>query len=163
MSNKHTDWDAFADFLEEEINLKVRLKTTTKIDKATFYITNKIQEAAWRATPTLSYKKNAVTLLEIRAKLKEKRKLRRRWQYSRLTEDKTGLNRSARELKALIKSVNHKNLYQKLSKLSARKQDNYSLWKMTKNMKRPQEHVPPLRRADGTWAQKPSIAYIAIA
>lgn len=108
--------------------MKVRLKTEEDIDEATLYITNLIQTAAWRATPSLDNvePKNNVPL-EIRRKLEEKRKIRRQYQLSRSREDKTDFNRASRELKELILENQNATFQQKLSTLSARKRDNYSL------------------------------------
>lgn len=44
---------------------------------------------------------------------------------------------------------------QKLQTLSASKNDNYSLWKMTKKLKRPQQTVPPLRSQNAGWVKGP--------
>ncbi|CAG9124649.1 unnamed protein product [Plutella xylostella] len=154
--NHKTDWDAFAEYLNEGVDLKVRLKTEEDIDEATFYITNKIQEAAWRSTPEIKFSAKPVNIpFEIRRKIGEKRKLRRQWQLSRSSQDKTNLNRAARELKEIIEENQNATFKDKLSQLSATKKDNYSLWKITKNLKRPQQPIPPIRTPQGTWAKTP--------
>jgi hypothetical protein len=43
---------------------------------------------------------------------------------------------------------------QKISSLSTLKKDNYSLWKITKSFRRPQQSVPPLKTPSGTWARR---------
>jgi len=40
-----------------------------------------------------------------------------------------------------------------LSGLSETDDTDYSLWKATRRIKRPREHVPPIRKVDGTWAR----------
>lgn len=153
--NHKTDWDAFAEFLEEKIDLKVALKTENDIDEATFYITNLIQVAAWRATPSLGtiIPKNNIPL-EIRNKLQEKRKARRQLHASRSNADRTEYNRISRELIELITENHNNSFQQKLSTLSTHKKDNYSLWKITKNFKRPHNHVPPIRKSNNDpWAR----------
>jgi len=40
-----------------------------------------------------------------------------------------------------------------LSNLTATKDTDYSLWKATKQMKKPRAHVPPIRKEDGSWAR----------
>lgn len=40
-----------------------------------------------------------------------------------------------------------------LSYLTAHKDTNYSLWRATKNLKRPKDHIPPLRKQDRGWAR----------
>jgi len=40
-----------------------------------------------------------------------------------------------------------------MHELSAEKETNYSLWNITKKLKRPIVNTPPLRKLDGTWAR----------
>lgn len=75
---------------------------------------------------------------------------------SKSEEDRRDYNKAARELKELILDNQNTMFQEKLSTLSARKQDNYSLWKITKNFKRPKNFVPPLRQPNGSWARKAS-------
>lgn len=152
--NHKTNWASFAEYLETNIDLKVKLKTEIDIDEATFYITNLIQEAAWRSTPHLtSTNKPTNITLHIRGKLAEKRRLRRVWQLSRHPEDRRLFNKSARELKEMINENENHTFQQNLLRLSAKRLDNYTLWKITKRFKRPQQPVPPLRSQLGTWAR----------
>ncbi|VVC41487.1 Hypothetical protein CINCED_3A004098 [Cinara cedri] len=37
--------------------------------------------------------------------------------------------------------------------LSAIEDPDYSLWKATRQLKRPRVHIPPIRKKDGTWAR----------
>ncbi|CAH2231396.1 jg27706 [Pararge aegeria aegeria] len=93
--------------------------------------------------------------LKIRKLLEKKRKLRRRWHTSRYTEDKTAFNKVAKELKTTV-TDNCNNAYQhKLSTLSASGRDGYTLWKITKDFKRPKRPIPPLRLPSGDWARTP--------
>lgn len=157
LSNRRTDWNAFSEYLDETANLKIKLKTAEDIDSATFYATNLIQEAAWRATPTETkspYKNNVP--LEIRLKLQEKRKQRRRLHQTHSDQDRREYNKLARELKQLINDNQNHTFNQQLSSLSAQKKDNYSLWKITKNFKRPTKFVPPIKTSKGTWARSAS-------
>lgn len=152
--NNRTDWTAFAEYLEAKIDLKIRLKSKEDIDNAAIYITNKIQEAAWRSTPYLNAKETIPNIpLEIRLKVGEKRKVRRQWQLSRHPSDKRKLNNISKTLKNLIRSNKNETLKEKLASLSATKKDNYSLWKVTKELKRPKQHIPPLRTPTGGWAK----------
>ncbi|KOB68204.1 Uncharacterized protein OBRU01_12046 [Operophtera brumata] len=156
--NHKTDWGAFAEYLEEKVELRISLKTEEDIDEATFYITNLIQVAAWRATPSLSCSSQRNNIpLEIRNKLAEKRKQRRKLHSSRSGSDRTEYNRISRELKELITENQNITFQQKLSTLSAHKKDHYSLWKITKNFKRPHIHVPPIRKSlNDPWARSGS-------
>ncbi|GBP42597.1 RNA-directed DNA polymerase from mobile element jockey [Eumeta japonica] len=53
----------------------------------------------------------------------------------------------------MIKEHENSCLQSHLSHLTADKDTNYSLWRATKNFKRPKNHVPPLRRQEGAWAR----------
>jgi hypothetical protein len=153
--NHKTDWTSFAEYLEKNTYLGIKLKTETDIDEATFYITNLIQEAGWRSTPYMTTTSKTTNIsLQIRGKLAEKRRLRRVWQLSRHPEDRRLFNKSARELKAMINENENHTFQQKLTTLSASKSDNYTLWKITKTFSnRPQQQVPPLKSNLGTWAK----------
>lgn len=151
--NERTDWDAFADYLENRIDLKINLKTKEDLDDATFYITNLIQEA-WRSSLDLEEKDQAPYItVEIREKICEKRRLRKKWHQNRNMFDKKAYNRSAKELTLMIDLHVNNNKDNKLKRLSSTKKDNYSLWKVTKNFKRPIQHIPPLKTKANTWAQ----------
>lgn len=153
--NHKTNWTSFTDILHTELNLKIKLKTPDDIDDATFYITNKIQEAAWLATPYLKILNTTHSApLQIRNKIQEKRSLRRKWHLSRHPDDKAALNRSARELTDMIKENENDTLQHKLSSLTATKSTDYSLWKITKKFNRPQKHIPPIRTQTGSWAKR---------
>lgn len=153
--NHKTDWNAFSEYLEEVLNLKISLKTEDDIEEATFYITNTIQEAAWRSTPCIQSSNTPNNVpLEIRVKLAEKRRLRRRWQLSRLHLDKVNYNRASRELTDLIRENENNTFEHKISSLSPLSKDNYSLWKITKNFKRPQQSIPPIRMGQEPWARR---------
>jgi hypothetical protein len=51
LHNARTEWDNFSLIMEEEINLKIPLKTEEELDNAVEYFTNTIQSAAWQCTP----------------------------------------------------------------------------------------------------------------
>lgn len=71
--------------------------------------------------------------LGIKYKLQEKRMLRRRWQSSRLSEDKTAYNRSAKPPRTMITNSKNNSFEQNLAWLSAKSKNHYSLWKIKKN------------------------------
>ena len=49
--NKHTDWEAFRETLEERIDTQIPLKYNSDIEKAIAALTTEIQRAARLATP----------------------------------------------------------------------------------------------------------------
>lgn len=133
LHNKNTDWPVFQDRIEYLINLNVPLKNETDIDDATEYLNQLIQDAAWESTPnsgacctTVNYPN------QIKRKITEKRRLRRRWQLSRNPVDKREFNKAARELKKLILEHNNRNFEDYLVNLTNTKSTDYSLWKATK-------------------------------
>ncbi|CAK1540384.1 unnamed protein product [Leptosia nina] len=76
--NHRTDWDSLREYVDEAINLKVKLKTAEDIDQALKHFTNLVQEACWRMTPVLdSSRYNTNLPLYIKDKIIEKRRLRR--------------------------------------------------------------------------------------
>lgn len=151
--NHHTDWESFREFLEENIQLNIRLKTTEDIDIALKNFTNTVQEACWRNTPDIRHKGNSTNLtLLIKLKILEKRRLRRNWHQTRLSSDKALLNKAIVELKTLIQKTTDDTLQLKLESLTATKESNYSLWKFTKAYDRPHEQKPPIKD-DDKWAK----------
>jgi hypothetical protein len=56
----------------------------------------------------------------------------------------------------MIRENENNTLQDKLKTLSPYKTEDYTLWKMTKSVKRPKVHVPPLRQANGNWTRKPN-------
>ncbi|KAJ2938643.1 hypothetical protein O0L34_g11971 [Tuta absoluta] len=153
--NRRTDWESFRNYIEENIVLKIALKTPEDIEEATKYITSLIQVACWISTPTINSKKGHTDKpLEIKKALLEKRRLRRVWHSSRLTADRVAFNQSAAELKEMLQTWHNDTLETKLESLTATASTNYSLWKFTNNFNRPQEAKPPLRTNAG-WARTP--------
>ncbi|KAJ8730540.1 hypothetical protein PYW08_001953 [Mythimna loreyi] len=153
--NKKTDWESFRDYIDKNANLSISLKTEEDVETAAVYVTNLIQKATWLSTPYLEYtEKLQDTTVEIKKMIALKRRLRRQWHASRNRRDKTALNHAQKELKQMIKENENNTLQDKLKTLSAHKADNYSLWKMTKSMKRPKEHNLPLRQPNGNWSRK---------
>lgn len=152
--NNRTDWEGFKDYIENNIELKVSLKTPDEIDEATQYITNLIQKACWTNTPIP--RKNSQVVgnvpLEVKHKILEKRKLRRIWHQTRNKSDKTALNRAIRELKNLIDNVNNATLQNNLENLTTTKSTDHSLWKFTKALVRPQQYKCPIKTVSG-WTR----------
>ena len=98
--NKNTDWLAFREKIDKEINLKIPLKHEQEIEDGTEYITKLKQNSAWATTsePNDKYIVNNYTI-EITNKSTSKRKPRKKWKLSRNPIDKTIFNRTTRELK----------------------------------------------------------------
>jgi hypothetical protein len=103
LHNNKTNWETFRNEIEEILLLNIALKTAKGIEESIAEFTKVIQKAAWSAT---SDDKSQTKYLdypwEVKDQIKEKRKLRRRWQKSRHPEDKRRYNEAARKLKEQI-------------------------------------------------------------
>ena len=77
--NKHADWTSFKIYLENKINLSVRLISELQLDEEVELFVNNIQLAAWENTPKIKRKTAGNNYpREIRELIMEKRKLRRK-------------------------------------------------------------------------------------
>ncbi|CAL1672120.1 unnamed protein product [Lasius platythorax] len=153
LTNRKTNWLGFRAELEKKITLKVPLKTPEQLEEVNKFNTD-IQQAAWNNTPMIQRRNMGYNYpKEIRDMVNMKRRARKKWQHTRSPEDKTVLNRTGNELKRLIKEMKHATLNKFLSELTADKNTDYSLWKMTKGIKRPKMQIPPVRKEDGEWAK----------
>lgn len=151
--NKKTDWNAFQDHIEDKINLRIPLKTEEDVDRALDDFIKLVQEAAWKSTPSLPRESKCNLSVELRNKVEEKRRLRRRWQQSRHPSDKSLFYKAKKQLKKYIHDLQNETLQDRLEKSDANRNDEHSLWKLTKFLSQPQKHVPPLKRPDATWAR----------
>jgi hypothetical protein len=88
LHNSQTNWEAYRTQIEEKLRLNIRLETTKDIEEAIAEFTNIIHKAAWGATPDdKPQTKYPEYPWEVKDQIKEKRKLRRRWQMRRHPED----------------------------------------------------------------------------
>jgi predicted glycoside hydrolase/deacetylase ChbG (UPF0249 family) len=85
--------------------------------------------------------------------IKQKRKLKRRWQMSLHPEDKHRYNEVARKLKDQIERMKEETFQTHLQSLTATVDTDYSIWKATKRLKQPIQRIPQIRSADQTWAR----------
>jgi hypothetical protein len=122
--NKKTDWVKFQEDISNNIQLKVPLRTIEQLN----------QEA-----------ENIMEQL-----VTEKRKLRKRWQQTRAPEDKNRLNSRTQRLKREILKWKTVSMNKYLSELTDDKVTDYSLWKVTKRVKRLRLHNPPIRTPERT-------------
>lgn len=154
LSTKSTNWDEFRILLEEMISLNIPLKTENDIDEAVETINLAIQKAAWTATPFQTAKEQQVQCpVAIKNKITEKRKLRKKWQTTRLLTDKNKFNQAAKSLKKLLIDRKNFSVQVYLENLTPTMSTEYSLWRATKKLKQPQQANPPIRLPDSTWAK----------
>jgi len=154
LTNKHTDWNNFKELIEENLNMNISIKTADELDEAIEYFNKTIQQAAWKSTPPLEKQDIAPKIpMEVKQKIAEKRKLRRLWKNTRTPDTKTQLNRAIKELKALLHEFNNNSIQMYLAELTPTDATEYSLWRATKRIKRPQVHIPPIKKEDNEWAR----------
>lgn len=153
LSNRYTNWECFKTILSEKINCHLPLKNERDLNTAAEHLTCTIQNAAWQSTPELQENMHCSQIpIEIKQLIENKRKIRKRWQNTRLEIDKTKLNRATRHLKKKLEETKNSLIQKHLENLSPTKNSDYSLWKATRYIKRPQMRIPPLRTLNG-WAR----------
>jgi hypothetical protein len=152
LTTRNTDWTSLQRHLESTVNLNLRMKSPEDIDDAVQHFTRVVQDAAWKSTPQSRQTETTTTdtPLYIRQLIAEKRRARRTWQRSRNAADQHIYNRLSRKLKKVLRDAQNNTFEHYITNLSAN--DN-TLWKATRKLKRPQVHVPPLRKPNGQWAR----------
>jgi len=100
LSSKTTDRVTFQNYINENLTLKVPLKTDRDIEDYVHHLVQIIKQAAWFSTtnPLKHSNQNTCTPALIQ-KILDKRRLRRRWQHTRFPQDKANLNNVMNELK----------------------------------------------------------------
>lgn len=152
--NKTTEWESFRCDLQKNINLKVNLTTVPQLEQEAVNFMKLIQKAVYENTKEITHiTKGNNYPAEIRNLVAEKRRARRRWQQSRDPADKTILNNKTQKLKREIQKIKEESFNHFLRNLTADEETDYSLWKITKKVKRPVMSIPPIRKEAGPWAR----------
>jgi hypothetical protein len=154
ITSRRTNWDQYRQFIDENINMRARLRTKQDIDDCVERFTKILQDAAQVSTPEASRtnKKAGEYPEEIKKLVTEKRKARRKWHQTRLPRDKANLNRLTKEAHERIQEHKNSEFQNYLKSLTPHKDTDYSLYKATKGIKHPIEQNPPLKKSDGGWA-----------
>lgn len=155
LSNKLTDWSIFKKTLNQTINLKLPLKSEGDIDLAVEHFNSSVQKSAWVSTPFVHRKVDSCINYPVcvKRKVAERRRLRRIWQNSRQPADKNNLNRTSQQLKRMLRALRNEWFQEFTSNLTPGKDSDYSLWKVTKNIKQPKHSIPPILTSNGNWAK----------
>lgn len=154
--NKNTDWDAYRNFINQQLTLNISLKTPQELEGGIELLNEVIQISAKQATPPIKNidQKQFNYPLYIKNMISNKRRLRRIWQNSRSPVDKANLNRAAQNLKRHLFIVKNQWFTEYSENLSPSASSDYSLWKATKHItNRPQSNLPPILKQDGSWAK----------
>jgi hypothetical protein len=111
-----------------------------------------VQKAAWFSTPAKEQQATVIpnTPLHIRQLVAAKRRARRVWQRSRHANDQHQYNKLSRHLKTALQELHNNSFEHYITHLSPT--DN-TLWKATKQLKRHQAPVPPIRKLNSEWAR----------
>jgi len=112
-----------------------------------------IQQAAWNSTPKpqTSHRRHLHTYDQTENPRQET--VKKAGAKSRSPQDKAKLNKVATELKQLLLDHKQQAIQTYLENLTATEATDYSLWKTTKRLQRPQTPIPSLRTARGEWAK----------
>lgn len=156
LTNKLTNWTKFKMYLSSHLEVDSRLKTRDEINSAVQSLNTLITNAAHAATPKLysGFKPQpARTVSELSQAITTKRKYRHLWQIHRSPESKHRFLKAKRDVQNLLRNKQETDFENFLLSLTPTEESNYSLWKATRNMKRPQNHEPPIRLPDGSWAK----------
>ena len=150
LTTRNTNWNTFQNYLEENTNLNVRLKSPTDLDKAVYSFSTLVQKAAWLSTPPTEQRAPVTPNrpLHIRQLVAAKRRARRVWQRTRHANDQHQYNGLSRRLKSALLELHNSSFEHYITHLSPT--DN-TLWKATKRFKCPQAPVPPIRKPNNEW------------
>ena len=152
LHSKNTIWTHFKTTICENLCLNLSLKNGKEIESAIEHFNTTIQHAAWNATPPSKCKRELPNEM-VASMLRDKRKLRKRWQNTRDPEIKTQLNKASKDLKSFLQEMDNTKVSKYLENLSATKASDYSLWKATKKMYKQTPFSSALKTESGDWAK----------
>lgn len=159
LTNKQTNWIKYKKYISSHLIIQTSLNNESEINLALKNFNNLLIEAAKVATPAFTVKNSPKKILsssELDYAVTEKRRLRRYWQQTRSPTAKQLLDQAEKKLKKLVKDSTKLKINNYISSLSPTDDTNYSLWKATKSLKKPQHHEPPIRLNNGDWARSDS-------
>lgn len=152
--NKNTNWELFREKIVASIDFNISLRSNDEIENAIEKFNESIFKSSIESTPATHFKdnfaKSSKTIIEL---IKEKRELRKKWQISRFPADKAKLNKITRQLKTKLNADKNEGIQQYLKSLSPSQASDYTLWKATKKLNKPQDRNPPILRTDKSWAR----------
>lgn len=148
-----TDYDAFTDAFSDNIDLKLPLKNEVDINKAVTHLNETIHDALSCASSTIPIKDGNIISLELRLLIAQNRRLRKKWQTSRHPYDKTLLNRANKTLKKKLADFKDESTSSFLASLDPVQNNDFTLWKATKYLKRPVLKNVPFKNTAGTWCK----------
>ena len=155
LPNKYTNWMKYKKYVSTHVNSNTPLKSGEEIDNAVKIFTSIVNTAVNVATPTKFSKleNNSYNPSTIRKLVSDKRKARREWQKHRSPRFREKLKECEKLLQQALRLNEERNLKIFLNNLDPTERTDYSLWKATKNLRRPIAHESPIRLENGTWAR----------
>ena len=145
-------WESFKTYLDDNIDLKISLKSTNEIETAAQNFVKLITDAATNSTISTCQHQNVpnnILPIHLRHLINKKRYARSVWQRTHLPSDKTSYNQISNKLKKLLSKYKYENYATYLQSL---KTSDNSLWKATKRLTKIKEHSPPLLKENNTLA-----------
>uniref|UniRef100_A0ABD2VUC9 DNA-directed DNA polymerase n=1 Tax=Trichogramma kaykai TaxID=54128 RepID=A0ABD2VUC9_9HYME len=152
-TKSRVNWKVFNEIVAENLHCDVPLRTTKNLEENVASFNSILQVAVSQATSVVTHTHTQGISNVIRAKIKEKRKLRKIWQTSRNPASKRKLNQAISELKEMLQEERNNQIENYLSKLTPSEATDYSLWKATKRINKPQNFIAPIRKETGGWAR----------
>ena len=158
LHNKNTDWTEYKTYINSNLTCNVSLKKPDELEDEIEKFNILIHRAISASTSTQDTNNNNNKSKEgvptsIKTRILEKRKLRKIWQMTRNSADKTKLNKAIKDLKTVLSEYHNSKFQNYIESLNVTRDSDYSLWKCTKKIKRPQQFIPPIRKSDGNWAR----------
>lgn len=154
LTNKLTNWDQYRNLIEHFCQLQIPLRTAADIDTAADNLNSVLERSAYEATPIFStFEKINQLPHNIQELVQNKRRIRRQWQQHRSPLLKWRLNRAIKILRLALSEQQNQGIQNYLSDLTPTESTGYSLWKATRNLKRPANSSPPIRLPGGSWAR----------
>ena len=144
-SYKHTDWAEFRRSLDGLITITQHVNTTHDLDMLVETFTQAIQHALEKHTRVIKLKAHRDELpAHITTLIKQRNATRKLWQRRRDPAFLNSVKALNAEIKYEIKTYRNNNWKQKLEALNPN--DN-SLWKLSKNLRKPSKPIPTLQHA----------------
>lgn len=147
-------WPKFKEIVSEKIFCGISLRTVDDLENSLESFNAMLQSAVSAASITtiLSHCHGKISN-QIEDKIREKRRLRKIWQSTRNAYSKRKLNKAIKDLKALLQEERNNKIASYLQKITPTEATDYSLWKATKKINRPQNYIAPIRKNTGDWAR----------
>lgn len=152
---KSTDRKIFQRYIDEHLDLNVKLKSDKELDFAVEEFTKLLHEAAFQSTPQYLTKNISSYKIsfEIRQLIARKRRLRKIWHRTRSPSDKSILNRATNQLKYILKGQKNERIHNFLTNLSPTNNNEFKLYRATKYLRHLQKRNICIKDQHGVWCR----------